>query len=133
MLKSIDESCNDILYTNNWDNALIRNAVRKELLCNEPNERRLFEYLKNSSVSNLTELRKRTFSLACDQYMESFLASLYKPVLRKITNPSKNLLNSVNTLEAARIHMPRCTIFEILWKLLTFFFLKEILNMVYQL
>lgn len=88
----IEKILDRILLSKNWNNILLRNDVREDILDNKlkPNEsfdERIFvEYLHNLDNDQLIEIRKRIFKLARDHYFETLIKHKFgsKPVLRQV-------------------------------------------------
>jgi hypothetical protein len=94
-MNNLEKNLDRILITKNWNNILIRNEIRKDILCfNENvNERLIVEYLHNLSSEQLLDVRQKCFKLASDHYVEIILNKIaLKPLLKDIQSddyPSK--------------------------------------------
>ena len=94
-MNNLEKNLDRILITKNWNNILIRNEIRKDILCFNENidERLIVEYLHNLSSEQLLDVRKKCFKLASDHYVEVILNKIaLKPLLKDIASddyPSK--------------------------------------------
>lgn len=94
---SIEKSLDRILISKNWNNILLRNEIRQDILTSRLNytnesldERFLVEYLHNLDNEQLVEIRNRIFKLARDHYFESLIKQKLgqRPVLKGIGQDS---------------------------------------------
>lgn len=84
---NLEKNLDKILITKNWNNVLLRNEIRKDIICfNEAvNERQIVEYLHNLSSEQLLDMRSKCFKLALDHYVEMILNRVaLKPFLKDI-------------------------------------------------
>lgn len=89
-VKNIEENLNTILYCNNWNNIIVRNFTRKELTSGSLDDRLFLEFMNETSLDSLIELRKRVFKLVCDLYIENFIGTLPMIVLKDIKSEGNN-------------------------------------------
>ncbi len=86
-MNNLEKNLDRMLITKNWNNILVRDEIRKDILCfnDSVNERLIVEYLHNLSSEQLLDMRQKCFKLAVDHYVEYLLNKIaLKPQLKDI-------------------------------------------------
>jgi hypothetical protein len=86
-MNNLEKNLDRMLITKNWNNILVRDEIRKDILCfnDNFNERLIVEYLHNLSSEQLLDMRQKCFKLAVDHYVEYLLNKIaLKPQLKDI-------------------------------------------------
>jgi hypothetical protein len=100
---NIEKNLNKILLCKNWNNILIRNLIREDILSGNEfiDELQLNQYLDRLNNDDLIEMRRRVFKLARDHYVDLLIRQFNsKPVLKEMNlNYSNKYILKTNMMK----------------------------------
>lgn len=92
-----------ILLSKSWNNILLREQTRNELIFNHENkkldEKQITSYLNALKEDELIDLRERVFKLTRDHFIEYMLKRLPKPQLKPLNQTSNKYILKCNIIK----------------------------------
>ena len=104
-----------ILLAKNWNNIILRDKMRKELVLNIKNEA-LSKYFNSLTKNEIKKLRERLFKLVKDKYVEFILKEFSFPILKTTVYDNNdddhssiinNLLDFIDYINGENLNLPK--------------------------